>query len=165
MTPDIISIVGKSNSGKTTLMVKLISELSPRGLDIGSVKHAHDGFEFDHKGKDSYRHKQAGASATLVLSGTKAALVRDDDRGDIERMKAYHPHVDLILAEGFKRQAIPKIEIFRKDGPHPHPLCLKDPHLIAFVTDSDQAPAHVPVFGLDEVKALADFIETRIRQH
>ena len=164
MTPDIISIVGKSNSGKTTLMVKLIGELSNRNLRIGSVKHAHDGFEFDHKGKDSYRHKQAGASATLVLSNTRAALVRDDDRNDIERMRAYHPDVDLVLAEGFKRQAIAKIEIFRKDGPHPHPFCLEDPHLIAFVTDSDQAPGHVPVFGLEDIQAIADFIEPRIRQ-
>ncbi len=164
MTPDIISIVGKSNSGKTTLMVKLIAELSPRGLKIGSVKHAHDGFEFDQKGKDSYRHKQAGASATLVLSNTKAALVRDDDRDDIERMRAYHGEMDLILAEGFKRQPLPKIEIFRKDGPQPTPICLKDPHLIAFVTDSDQAPGHVPVFGLEEIQAIADFIEARIRE-
>ena len=162
MTPEIISIVGKSNSGKTTLMVKLIAELSRRGHRIGSVKHAHDGFEFDKKGKDSQRHKAAGATATLVLTDGRAALVRDDDRPDIQRMQDFHSDMDLILAEGFKRQDLAKIEVFRKEGPHAHPLCLEDPRLIAFVTDSDHQPDQVPVFGLEDVRKLATFIEKRM---
>lgn len=162
MTPEIISIVGKSNSGKTTLMVKLIAELSQRGLRIGSVKHAHDGFEFDKKGKDSYRHKAAGAAATLVLSTHRAALVKDDDRSDIERMKIYHAEADLILAEGFKSQDLPKIEIFRKDGPYDTPLFLDDPRLIALVTDTDLRPAHAPALGLDDVQALAQLVQDRM---
>ena len=164
MPPEIISIVGKSNSGKTTLMVKLITELTQRGYKIGSVKHAHDGFEPDQEGKDSWRHKKAGAAASLVMANGKIALVKDDDRPDLERIQYYHRDVDLILAEGFKRHPLPKIEIFRVDGPHGSPLCLEDPNLIAFVTDGAHRPDHVPTFGLEDINAIASFIEETMLQ-
>ncbi len=158
MKPQIISIAGKSNSGKTTLLVKLISELSRRGYKIGSVKHTHDGFDFDQEGKDSWRQKKAGAQATLVITDTKIALVKEDTRPYIEKMKTFLGDSDLILAEGFKRQPLPKIEIFRLNTPHKEPLCLEDPNLIAFVTDSDYRPP-VPVFGLEDIQEIASFIE------
>ncbi|MFO7911851.1 MAG: molybdopterin-guanine dinucleotide biosynthesis protein B [Desulfotignum sp.] len=160
MAPSIISIAGKSNSGKTTFLEKLIAELTGKGYRIGSVKHTHDGFNLDNKGKDSWRHKKAGASATLVVTDNKIAMVKDDLRSDIEKMQDYLSDMDLILAEGFKRQPLPKIEVFRADGPHAHPLCLDSPDLIAFVTDSAFAP-NVPVFGLEEVAAVASFIENQ----
>jgi molybdopterin-guanine dinucleotide biosynthesis adapter protein len=160
MTPSIISIAGKSNSGKTTLLEKLIAELTNRGYRIGSVKHTHDGFELDNKGKDSWRHKKAGAEASLVITDRKIALVKDDARTDIEKMRFYLSDMDLILAEGFKRQPLPKIEVFRADGPHEHPLCLDSPDLIAFVTDSHFSP-RVPIFGLMDVAPLASFIQER----
>lgn len=156
-SPPILVIAGKSNSGKTTLMEKLIAELTGRGITVGSVKHTHDGFEFDRTGKDSWRHRQAGTRATLVVTDTRVALVRDDTRPPEEKMRDYLGGVDIILAEGFKRQALPKIEIFRADSPHKAPFCLDDPNLVAFVTDTPIRPP-VPVFGPEDIGPLADFI-------
>ncbi|MFA5905230.1 MAG: molybdopterin-guanine dinucleotide biosynthesis protein B [Desulfobacula sp.] len=158
MTTDIITIVGKSDSGKTTLLEKLITELTGRGYRIGTVKHAHDGFEMDKDGKDSWRHRKAGACATLVITDDKIAMIRDDRTGYIEKMQTYLFDVDIILAEGFKRQKLPKIEIFRTNSGHKEPLCMEDRTLIAFVTDSGYKP-NVPVFGLEDIGRIADFIE------
>lgn len=159
MKPKIITIVGKSNSGKTTLLEKLIPLLTDRGYKIGSVKHAHDGFEMDKKGKDSWRHRKAGASATLVISENKVAVVKDDPQDYIEKMQSYLFDMDIVLAEGFKKQSLPKIEVFRAESVHKNPLCLADENLIAFVTDSDYNP-DVPVFGLEDIRQIADFIES-----
>ena len=161
MPPQIILIVGKSNSGKTTLVEKLIRELKARQYTVGSVKHTHEQFEFDTAGKDSWRHRQAGADATLVVTDSRVALVRDDDRPDLEKMRAYLDGTDIIIAEGFKTQDLPKIEIFRTGGPHSAPFCLEDPNLIALVTDADLSP-DVPVFGLEDTGKLADFIESTL---
>ena len=158
MKTKIITIVGKSNSGKTTLLEKLIALLTDRGYKIGSVKHAHDGFEMDKEGKDSWRHRKAGAGATLVITQNKIALVKDDKRGYSEKMQSYLSDMDIILAEGFKKQSLPKIEVFRTQSEHKKPLCMEDENLIAFVTDSDYKP-DVPVFGLEEIRGIADFIE------
>jgi len=158
MKTKIISIAGKSNSGKTTLLERLISELNSRGYKIGSAKHTHDNFDFDKPGKDSWRHKRAGARATLVVADTKIALVKEDTRSDIEKMQTFLGDMDLILAEGFKQHPLKKIEIFRTDSDHKEPMCLEDPNLVAFVTDSEYRP-RVPVFGLDDVQEIASFIE------
>lgn len=158
MKTKIITIVGKSNSGKTTLLEKLIARLAQRGYRIGSVKHAHDGFEMDKEGKDSWRHRKAGAVATLVISESNIAMVKDDKTSYIEKMNTYLSDMDLIMAEGFKNQNLPKIEIFRIKSVHKNPLCLADENLVAFVTDSDHSP-DVPVFGLEDIGEIADFIE------
>jgi len=158
MNAKIITIVGKSDSGKTTLLEKLITELSGRGYRIGTVKHAHDGFEMDKEGKDSWRHRKAGAHATLVITEDKIAMVRDDWTSYIEKMQTYLFGMDIILAEGFKRQRLPKIEIFRTNSGHKEPLCMEDDTLIAFVTDSGYEP-DVPIFGLEDIGRIADFIE------
>lgn len=159
MKPKIITIVGKSNSGKTTLLEKLIVCLTKRGYKIGSVKHAHDGFDMDKEGKDSWRHRKAGAKTTLVLMENKVAILKDDTTGYIEKMRSYLSDMDIILAEGFKRQNLSKIEVFRTDSVHKTPLCMTDENLIAFVTDSDYHP-DVPVYGLEEIHEIADFIES-----
>ncbi|MFO7913747.1 MAG: molybdopterin-guanine dinucleotide biosynthesis protein B [Desulfotignum sp.] len=164
MAPSIISIAGKSNSGKTTFLEKLIAELTGKRYRIGSAKHTHEGFDLDNKGKDSWRHKNAGASATLVVTDEKIAMVKDDLGTDIEKMQFYLSDMDLILAEGFKRQPLPKIEVFRADGPHVHPLCLDSPDLIAFVTDAAFAPK-VPVFRLEDVAGVASFIEKQYLEY
>ncbi len=158
MKPNIISIAGKSNAGKTTLLVKLIAELTERGHRVGTVKHAHDGFELDKKGKDSWRHKKAGAKATLVVTDSSVAMVKEDTRTAREKMEDYLGDLDLIIVEGFKRQPFPKIEIFRLQSEHKEPLCMGSPELIAFVTDSELKP-DVPVFGLDDITDIAAFIE------
>lgn len=155
--PQILVIAGKSDSGKTTLMEKLIAELKGRGIAVGSVKHTHDGFDIDQRGKDSWRHRQAGTAATLVVTDTRVALVKDDLRPPVEKMLDYLKDTDIILAEGFKRQALPKVEIFREASPYDAPLFLEDPNLVAFVTDTELRPG-VPVFGPEDIAPLADFI-------
>jgi molybdopterin-guanine dinucleotide biosynthesis adapter protein len=158
MKTKIITIVGKSNSGKTTLLEKVIALLTDKGYKIGSVKHAHDGFEMDKEGKDSWRHRKAGAGATLVISKNKVAMVKDDSTSYIEKMQSYLSDMDIILAEGFKKQALPKIEVFRTESGHNEPLCMADKNLIAFVTDSNYKP-DVPIFGLEDINNIVDFIE------
>lgn len=159
--PDIIAIVGKSNSGKTTLMEKLISQLTEKGFKVGSVKHAHEGFEMDRKGKDSWRHKQAGAFATLVLYAQKAALIKDDPRSHVEKIDDYLNDMDIVLVEGMKTSDFSKIEIFRTDAGHKTPAVIDDPNLIAFVTDNVSFQVDVPVFELDNVAGIVAFIENR----
>jgi molybdopterin-guanine dinucleotide biosynthesis protein B len=159
MKPKIITIVGKSNSGKTTLLEKLIACLTQRGYKIGSVKHAHDGFDMDKEGKDSWRHRKAGAKTTLVIMENKVAIIKDDTAGYIEKMRSYLSDMDIILAEGFKRQNLSKIEVFRTGSVHKTPLCMADENLIAFVTDSDYQ-VDVPMFGLEDIHEIAEFIES-----
>ena len=163
MTPKIITIVGKANSGKTTLLEKLITHLTQKGYKIGSVKHAHDGFEMDKEGKDSWRHKKAGASSTLVISQDKIAMIKNDKTSYFEKIQAYLADNDIILAEGFKKQNFLKIEIFRTQSVHKEPLCLDDKNLVAFVTNSDYKP-DVPIFGLEDIIELSEFIELNFLQ-
>ncbi|MCP3872279.1 MAG: molybdopterin-guanine dinucleotide biosynthesis protein B [Desulfobacteraceae bacterium] len=160
MDTKIITIVGKSNSGKTTLLEKLIALLTQRGYKVGSVKHAHDGFEMDKEGKDSWRHRKAGANSTLVISENKIAMIKDDKTNYIEKMGSYLSDMDIILAEGFKKQTLPKIEVFRVESVHKEPLCMDDENLIAFVTDSDYKPS-APSFGLEDIQGIANFIELK----
>ena len=122
----IISIVGKSDSGKTTLIEKLVPELTRRGYRVATVKHDVHGFEVDREGKDSWRHKQAGAHTVVISSPNKVALIRDVEKDftlDEIREKLIQD-VDLILSEGYKKDVQPKIEIFRKEK-HKELLCTK----------------------------------------
>ena len=156
----ILSIVGRSNSGKTTLLEKLIRELTGRGRRIGTIKHHfHGPVEVDIPGKDSWRHKQAGAR-TVALVSPQALFIRGDTGSEwtVERI-AYQAlfEVELILTEGFKSGPMPKIEVNRAAQEMPL-LCGPADHLVAVVTDRD-FPLPVPRFGLEAVGPLADFIE------
>lgn len=159
MTP-ILSIVGRSNCGKTTLLEKLIRELTQRGWRIGTIKHHfHGPVEVDVPGKDSWRHKRAGARVA-ALSAPETLFVVRDTAGELPLERIAHQalfEVDLILTEGFKSGPAPKIEVSRaaEDAPL---LCGPEDHLVAVVSDRDLALA-VPRFGLDAVGPLADFIE------
>jgi molybdopterin molybdotransferase len=157
----IISIVGKSDAGKTTFLEKLIHELKSRGCKIGTIKHDVHGFDIDHKGKDSWRHKQAGAHTVIISSPKKIAVIKDVDKEEtIDNLAGkYFQGMDLILTEGYKRQDKPKIEIFRSTV-HAAPLCKDDTSLIAIVSDMP-LNLGVPCFGLDDIKAIADFVEIR----
>lgn len=158
MGPEIIAVVGKSNSGKTTLIEKLIRELTGRGYRLGTLKHAFKGFEMDREGKDSWRHRQAGAAGTLVLSRDAIALVKNEVPSSVQDLRHYFSDMDLIIAEGFKREKLPSIEIFRSRSGHRAPLYTEGKTIVAFVTDSEFLP-DLPVFGLDDTGKLADFIE------
>ncbi len=153
----LISIVGKSNSGKTTFLEKLIPVLKNRGFKVGVIKHAHHGFEIDKKGKDSWRHKNAGASMVMVSSPGKIAMVKDEESETLDNLKKYFSEMDIILSEGYKREKKPKIEIFRSEA-HEEPLCKGDNSLIALVTNCD-IDLNVPRFGLEEFEKVADLIE------
>src|SRR4030067_2293805 len=132
----IISIVGKSDSGKTTLIEKLVPELTRRGYRIATVKHDVDGFEVDQEGKDSWRHKRAGAHTVMISSPQKIALIRDVEKDlTLEEIREkFIQDVDLILSEGYKKDVQPKVEVFRK-GKYKELLCTKEDNLIAVISD------------------------------
>jgi len=153
--PVIISVVGHSGSGKTTLIVKLVREFKKRHYRVGTIKHAHHGFDIDKKGKDSYVHKKAGADAVMLVGPEAIAMVKDQLDSTLSDLELYFSDMDVVLVEGFKRENNPKIEVFRSDSGE-DPLLVKD-NLIAFVTDSDvNCPA--PKFDLDDTEQLADMI-------
>jgi molybdopterin-guanine dinucleotide biosynthesis protein B len=155
----IVSIVGKSDSGKTTLIERLIPEIKRRGYRIATVKHDTHGFEIDREGKDSFCHKKAGAAISLISSPEKVAVIADVDR-DLnlsELRDRFVSNVDLIISEGYYRDSQPKIEVFRKEA-HGEPLCKKDDNLVAFVSDVP-LDREVPCFNLNDIKGIADFIE------
>ena len=155
----IISIVGKSDSGKTTLIEKLVPELTRRGYRVATVKHDVHGFEVDQEGKDSWRHKRAGAHTVVISSPNKVALIRDVERDSTleEIRKRWIQDVDLILSEGYKKDVQPKIEVFRKEK-HKKLLCTKKDNLVAIVSNQ-KFNVGVPCFQLDDMKGLSNFIE------
>jgi len=157
--PVILSIVGKSGSGKTTLIEKLVPELKRRGMRIGTIKHSAHKIEMDKPGKDSWRHKQAGADTVMVVAPQTIAMVKSMPSANLDGLEKYFDDVDLVLTEGFKSGPMPKIEVFRQAA-HSEPLCRGDDQLIAFVTDT-AIDLGVPAFGLNDVAQLADLIEER----
>lgn len=154
--PQIICIVGRSQSGKTTLIEKLIPVLKRKGYRIGTIKHSHHIFDFDKTGKDSWRHKDAGAEAVIIASPGKIAMVKDDHQGTLESLLDYFDDLDLVITEGYKGARQPKIEVVRA-ARHDDALLRDDRHLVAVVTDAD-FDIKLPVFGLEDIDNLADFI-------
>ena len=155
----IICVAGKSESGKTTLIEKLIAELKKLVYRIGSIKHACLSFDIDKKGKYSWRHRKAGSDIVVIASTDKIAMIKDNDCNSLDCLKKYFNDVDLIIAEGYNKENINKIEIVRKASGK-KPLCMDDSKPIALVTDSDTGH-NVPEFGLEEINNLADFIEKK----
>ena len=155
----IVSIVGKSNIGKTTLIEKLLPELTRRGVRVATVKHDVHGFEVDREGKDSWRHKKAGAHTVVISSPEKVALIRDVEKDlTLEEIREkLIQDVDLILSEGYKKDVQPKIEVFRK-GKYEGLLCTREDRLMAVVSDQT-FDVGVPCFSLDDIRGVADFIE------
>ena len=160
-TPPLISVVGKSDAGKTTLLEKLVGKLKTRGYLIGTIKHDVHGFDIDHEGKDSWRHKHAGAHTVAISSPMKVAIIKDvaaEESLDGLATK-YFSDVDIILTEGYKRENNPKIEVFRSYV-HDKPLCTNDSRLIALVSDIS-LDLGVPCFGLEDIDQLADLVESK----
>jgi molybdopterin-guanine dinucleotide biosynthesis protein B len=160
MTP-IISIVGSSDSGKTTLLEKIIPELKLRGYRVALVKHDTHGFNIDHEGKDSWRLKRAGADAVVISSPQKIALIQDVDRDHtLEELSKRLPlEVDIILSEGYKCGSHPKIEVFRK-GHRKELLCKAEDNLLAVASDVALVVG-VPCLNINDPEALVDLLEEK----
>lgn len=157
----VFGIAGYKNAGKTTLVVALVRELSARGLRIGTVKHAHHDFDVDHPGKDSHRHREAGAVEVIVSSARRVAQIRELDEGAEpgldDLLGRFGPDIDLVLVEGWKGGRHPRLELRRATSPAP-PIAGSAPGVVAIVADAPQPDASVPVLPPDDVGAIADFI-------
>jgi len=158
----VISIVGKSNTGKTTLIEKLIPELVKRGYRVATIKHHLHDFDIDIEGKDSWRHRRAGSRATIVATPRKVALIEDvEEDFSIEALRDRYVHdVDLILTEGFKGNPHPKIEIFRAVLKR-ELLCSPEDNLLALASDTP-LNVGVPCLDIDDIEGLADLIEDAV---
>ncbi len=156
----IVSIVGKSGVGKTAVIEKLVTELKKRNYRVATIKHSASGFEMDHEGKDTWRHSQAGSDAVAISSPQRIAVIRnvDHDHSLAELYKYIGPDFDIIIAEGFKHDRVPKIEVHRKKFGR-RLVCTKD-ELLAVATDGN-LKLDVPQFGLDDARGLVDLIEKR----
>ncbi|HKK85566.1 MAG TPA: molybdopterin-guanine dinucleotide biosynthesis protein B [Roseovarius sp.] len=155
----IYGVVGWKNAGKTGLMERLVTEITGRGYSVSTLKHAHHRFDVDHEGKDSYRHRQAGATEVLLASRNRFALMhelRDEDEPPLEDLLAKLAPVDLVLIEGYKRDRHPKVEAHRSVTGNPL-IAPEDDTIRAVASDKDLALDR-PVFDLDDTKAIADFV-------
>jgi molybdopterin-guanine dinucleotide biosynthesis protein B len=163
MGPPVVSFVSKKNSGKTTFLEKLIAELRGRGYRVGTVKHDGHGFDIDHEGKDTWRHKQAGARTVVISSPRKLAMVKDvvKETGLDEIVARYLSDMDIVLTEGYKKGKKPQIEIFRRAA-HAAPLHTKEnPGTLVAVLSDTPVDLGVPQFDINAAGDVADFIENR----
>ena len=160
MKQKIIGVAGFKNAGKTTLVEKLVVDLTGRGFSISTVKHAHHSFDIDHEGRDSFRHRKAGATEVAVVSGGRWAIMhelRNEAEPSLDDILRKLEPCDLVIVEGYKRDTHQKIEVRNLALDHP-PLAGGDPTIIAIAATSAIAKAPVPVFDRDDVGALSSFI-------
>jgi molybdopterin-guanine dinucleotide biosynthesis protein B len=154
----VIGLAGWSGAGKTTLVLRLIPELARRGIAVSTIKHAHHAFEIDEPGKDSFEHRAAGAREVLVASERRFALIRElrdePEPGLAELLRRLSP-VDLVIVEGFKAKAHPKIEVHRAANGKPF-LFPEVPNVVAIAADRPVPDAPVPVVPLADIAAVAD---------
>ena len=155
----VFGLAGWSGSGKTTLLTKLIPELVARGITVSTIKHAHHEFDIDKPGKDSWLHRQAGASEVMVASSRRFALMhelREAPEPSLDELVARMAPVDLLLVEGFKAHAHPKLEVHRPSVGKPF-LYPDDPHIVAVASD-EPITVPLPVLPLADAVRIADFI-------
>lgn len=156
----IYGVVGWKNAGKTGLMERLVGEITGRGYSVSTVKHAHHVFDVDHPGKDSYRHREAGAREVLLASRKRFALMhelREEAEPDLAELLAKLAPVDLILVEGYKRDSHPKVEAFRAETGNAL-IAPDDPTIRAVASDSPIVLDERPVYDLNATAEIADFI-------
>jgi molybdopterin-guanine dinucleotide biosynthesis adapter protein len=164
---NIIGVAGFKNSGKTTLVEKLVRHLTGLGLKVSTVKHAHHSFDIDHEGRDSFRHRKAGASQVAVISRERTAIIhelRGEEPPSLDEVLAQLQPCDLVIVEGYKRDGHDKIEVRNLDLDHPV-LAGDDPTVVAIAANGKVLNATVSVFDRDDVAALAKFILSRVRKH
>lgn len=159
----IYGVTGWKNAGKTGLMERLVTEITGRGITVSTVKHAHHTFDVDHPGKDSHRHRVAGATEVLLASRNRFALMhelRDEAEPTLEELLSKLMPVDLILVEGYKRDRHPKVEAFRAETGNDL-IAPGDPTIRAVASDTPMELDR-PVFDLNDTKAIADFILSEV---
>lgn len=155
----VFGIAGYSGSGKTTLLEKLIPQLTGRGLKVSVIKHAHHGFDIDRPGKDSYRHREAGASEVLLSCNERWALMherRADSDVTLNELLDRLAPCDLVLIEGFKQEPVPKLEVYRPENGKP-PLFPERDDIVAVATDAEIVTT-LPKLPLNDMAAIASFI-------
>ncbi|MFW6077212.1 MAG: molybdopterin-guanine dinucleotide biosynthesis protein B [Hyphomicrobiales bacterium] len=164
MTRKVIGIAGYKESGKTTLVERLVREFTARGLAVATVKHAHHAFDIDHKGRDSWRHRVAGAHEVAIVSDRMWAIIHplhSEPEPNLDEVLAMMAPSDLVVVEGYKRETYPKIEVRGPPSGHPD-LAPDDPTVIAIAASGEIAAENVPVFSRDDVSAIADFITVEL---
>ncbi len=156
----VFSIVGKnSNTGKTTVLCKIISELKSRGYRVATIKHDVHGFDIDHPGKDTWKHGQAGSDIVMISSPAKFAMIEKvETEYSLDKILEKIDNVDIIITEGYKKENKPKLEVYRKEAADD--LLCKEHELFGLVTDT-QFNNDVPQFGFEDIKELVDLIEAK----
>lgn len=160
-TPPVIGVAGWKNSGKTTLVTRLIAELTRRGFRVASVKHAHHNFQIDDAETDSARHRRAGAAQVAIVSPRRWAVVRELGNApepSLDEVIGRLEPCDLVIVEGYKAAPIPKIETRRLAAVRAVPLAATDPNVVAIAADHACDGAGRPVLALDDAAGIADFI-------
>lgn len=157
---NVLGIAGWKNAGKTTLVVKLVGELRRRGYSISTIKHAHHDADIDQEGKDSFRHRQAGAGEVMLITARRWALMhelREEAEPSLADALLLMAPSDLVIVEGFKNEAIPKIEVIGSPSAG-ESIAAQDKDVIAIAADTPPSPTSLPAFGRDDVLGLADFV-------
>ena len=150
----VFGVTGWKNAGKTTLVEKLVAEFVRRGWRVNTIKHGHHDMDIDQPGRDSYRHRAAGATEVAVVGGHRYAIMREQEEPTLAEVLARLAPAELTLIEGYKREAHRKIEV-RAGG---EPLAPRDPNIVAVASDEPPGEGQLPWFRRDDVAGIADFI-------
>jgi molybdopterin-guanine dinucleotide biosynthesis adapter protein len=153
----VFGIVGWKNAGKTTLVERLVAELVRRGLKVNTIKHGHHDLDVDQPGRDSWRHRAAGATEVAVVGGRRYAIMREQEEAGLAEVLARLAPADIVLIEGFKREPHRKIEV-RAGG---EPMAPGDPYIVAIAADERPAD-NLPWFRRDDIAGIADFVTARL---
>jgi molybdopterin-guanine dinucleotide biosynthesis protein B len=161
MTHPVFGVIGWKNSGKTTLMERLLEEFTRRGLSVSAIKHAHHSFDVDHPGRDSYKFREAGARQVALVSPKRWALMhelRDEEKPDFDEILAHIGPCDLVLVEGYKGGPHPKIEARSTRSLTQDALSDDDPQIVAIACDTKTDTGPLPGFDVNDIGGIADFI-------
>ncbi len=161
MTYPIFGVIGWKNSGKTTLMARLLEEFTRRGYSVSAIKHAHHSFDIDHPGRDSYKFREAGARQVALVSPKRWALMhelRDEEKPDFDEILTHIGPCDLVLVEGYKGGPHPKIEARSTRSLTQQPLSGDDPQILAVASDGEMDTGALPGFDINDIAGIADFV-------
>jgi len=162
LNPPIVSIVGRSGSGKTTLVSRLVPELKDKGYRVCTIKHNSQGFEIDHPGKDTWKHREAGADVVMISSASRLAIMETvKEEVPLDSLVEKAGGVDLVITEGYKRENKPKIEVVR--GGYPLLSRENEENVLAYAGEVEgMVSPKVPCFNWDQVPELSELIEKKM---